>query len=598
MPRFPIFTCNVFLPLLFLWGYVHLTPPHVVGFELTIIHTNDVRARFEPVSARYGGECTADMEAKGTCFGGLARRAAKIKEIRESSENVLLLDAGHQFQGSMWFYVNRGLATAHFMNRLSYDAMAIGQHEFDFGVEGLARFVNNLTFPVIGSNINTSKEPSLNRLVLKQHIVQFADGQRVGLVGYSYAETPDIANTGHLTFLDEVEGLQPVVDSLVSQGINQIIALGHSGYDRALVIANTLIGVDVVVSGRDSTLLHTGDKPSTETPKGDYPAVVHPDHNPTATVLVVQAAQYGKYLGNLSVWFDDSGVVSGFGGNTVLLDDSVEEDQEILKEMEPWRDRVTEVANQVVGQTLVDLDFAACASAECALGNLVADAMLFPNLNTSDGWSDVSISITTTGSMVSSAGVGDITIGTINKIIPYGDTIDVIELKGRHLLEALENSVFDWDEDKINYQMMQMAGMRVVYDLSRLPGDRVVSIDVRCADCPVPAYDKLRLDAVYKVAVNSYIEQGKYGYSSLTKKLSVRRGGLDADILRDYLLKFSPISHSVELGRQIIHNGDASCFTDMESSATALRGWNLSIISWGIYVFFLQLKSYIRTEEA
>ncbi|XP_038077296.1 snake venom 5'-nucleotidase-like [Patiria miniata] len=569
---------------------VHLMHPQgVAGFELTIIHTNDVRARFEPISAS-GGECTAELEAQGTCFGGLARRAAKIEDIREASENVLLLDAGHQFQGSMWFYVYRGLAAAHFMNRLSYDAMAIGQHEFDFGVAGLARFIQNLTFPVIASNIDTSREPNLDGLLSKHHVVRFANGQRVGIVGYSYAETPNIANTGNLAFIDEVEGLQPAVDSLISSGINQIVAVGHSGYDKALDIASRLVGVDVVVSGRDSTLLYTGEKPSTETPRGDFPTVVHPAHDPTATVLVVQAWQYGKYLGNLSVSFDDEGAVTGFGGNTILLDDSVEEDEDILEEMEPWRDHVTEVANQVVGQTTVDLDIAACTSAECALGNLVADAMLFPNLNTSDGWSDVGISITTTGSMASSADIGDITTASINKIIPYGDTIDVIELQGRYLLEALENSVYEWDEAKINYQMMQMAGMRVVYDVSRPPGQRVVSADVRCANCPVPVYQKLRPDAVYKVVVNSYIEQGKYGYSSFLDKTSVRRGGLDADILRDYLQTYSPISHSVEIGRQFIYNGDAPCYTDVKSSGNTVKArdrW-LFVMTWFMSLRLIQ----------
>ena len=68
-----------------------------------------------------------------------------------------------------------------------------------------------------------------------------------------------------------------------------------------------------------------GEKPSTETPKGDYPTVIHPKHDPAATVLVVQAYAYGKYLGNLNVSFDDDGAVSGFGGNTFLLDDSVVE---------------------------------------------------------------------------------------------------------------------------------------------------------------------------------------------------------------------------------------------------------------------------------
>ena len=91
-------------------------------FELTILHTNDVHARIEETN-KYGGPCThADSIAK-KCFGGVARRQTAIKDIRATHRNVLLLDAGDQFQGTVWFTIYKGLATAFFMNKLGYDAM-------------------------------------------------------------------------------------------------------------------------------------------------------------------------------------------------------------------------------------------------------------------------------------------------------------------------------------------------------------------------------------------------------------------------------------------------------------------------------------------
>ncbi|XP_033634482.1 snake venom 5'-nucleotidase-like [Asterias rubens] len=533
----------------------------VLSFDVTVLHTNDVRARFDPIRAKRGAECTDEMNANGECYGGLARRVTKIQEIRNSTENVLLLDAGHQFQGSMWFYVYKGEATANFMNKLSYDAMALGQHEFDLKVEGLATFLRSASFPAIASNIDITKEPSLNGLLLQYHIVNFTTGEQVGIVGYSYEDTPDSVDTGDLIFSEEIQGLQTAVDCLMSMGVNKIIALGNSGYEKARDIADQLVGVDVVVSGRDFTLLHTGDKPSTETPKDDYPVVIHPTRDSSATVLVVQAYAYGKYVGHLDVSFDDEGAVSGFGGNTILLDDSVEEDAATLQEMKPWRDHVNEVANQVVGKTFVPLMLSECATRECAIGNLIADAMLFPHMNGTMRWSDVSIALTTTGSIGSSIKAGDITIGTLNKVLPYGDSIDVIELYGRHLKEALEHSVYELDEGKTNYQMLQVSGIRVSYDLNRTPGKRVLSAYVRCSDCKVPDYQPLLVDTVYKVAINNYVGSGNYGYSSLRdNKMNVRKGDLDVDILIDYLHNRSPICHDVELGRQWMYRGDAPCF--------------------------------------
>ena len=94
----------------------------IACFDLTILHTNDVHARIEETN-KYGGPCTpADSLAKN-CFGGVARRQTAIKNIRQTHGNVLLLDAGDQFQGTVWFNYYRGLATAFFMNKLGYNVM-------------------------------------------------------------------------------------------------------------------------------------------------------------------------------------------------------------------------------------------------------------------------------------------------------------------------------------------------------------------------------------------------------------------------------------------------------------------------------------------
>ena len=92
------------------------------GFELTVLHTNDVHARFQQFN-KYGSDCSNNDARDGKCFGGVARRFTKVREIRESSENVLLVDAGDQFMGTPWFNVYSGMATAFVMNKLGYDAM-------------------------------------------------------------------------------------------------------------------------------------------------------------------------------------------------------------------------------------------------------------------------------------------------------------------------------------------------------------------------------------------------------------------------------------------------------------------------------------------
>lgn len=108
------------------------------------------------------------------CYGGAARRATVIKKIKSNHENVLLLDAGDQSQGTRWYNVYSGSAAAHFLHELNYTAFAIGNHEFDKGVESFVdHFVNNITeterFPILSCNIDASLEPSMQGGVLNSY---------------------------------------------------------------------------------------------------------------------------------------------------------------------------------------------------------------------------------------------------------------------------------------------------------------------------------------------------------------------------------------------------------------------------------------------
>jgi len=112
---------NVFMRLFYL-AIIIIQIRQAYGFDLTILHTNDVHSRFEQFN-KYGSACSGDDAAANKCFGGVARRQTKIKDIRSALDNVLLLDAGDQFLGTNWFALYRGMASAYFMGRLGYDAM-------------------------------------------------------------------------------------------------------------------------------------------------------------------------------------------------------------------------------------------------------------------------------------------------------------------------------------------------------------------------------------------------------------------------------------------------------------------------------------------
>ena len=131
---------------------------HDKVYEITILHTNDFHARFRPIS-KYDNNCSAKNNAKGKCFGGTARLISAIEDARTRHSNTILLDGGDQFQGTLFYTMYKGKVAAEMMNKLEYDGMAVGNHEFDDGPETLRAFMDSVNFPVLMANANVDMEP-------------------------------------------------------------------------------------------------------------------------------------------------------------------------------------------------------------------------------------------------------------------------------------------------------------------------------------------------------------------------------------------------------------------------------------------------------
>jgi len=130
----------------------------LADYSLAILHTNDFHARFEPIS-KYDGPCSAEDNAEGKCFGGSARLVTAVEAAKRQYNNVILVDGGDQFQGTLFYTYYKGKMAAEFMNKLGYDAMTVGNHEFDDGPEVLRGFMDAVDFPVLMSNADVSGEP-------------------------------------------------------------------------------------------------------------------------------------------------------------------------------------------------------------------------------------------------------------------------------------------------------------------------------------------------------------------------------------------------------------------------------------------------------
>nr|XP_033793675.1 5'-nucleotidase isoform X2 [Geotrypetes seraphini] len=519
------------------------------GFELTLLHTNDVHARVEQ-SSRDSGRC-APHEG---CYGGVARRLSKVREVRAREPHVLLLDAGDQYQGTVWFNYFKGEEAVRFMNYLQYDAMALGNHEFDNGVEGLLNpLLKMAEFPILSANIKSDEQlsPNITGYYLPYKILQVGP-EKVGIIGYTSKETPFLSSTGpHLLFEDEILALQPQVDKLSTLGVNKIIALGHSGFETDKQIAQKVKGVDVVIGGHTNTFLYTGSPPSSEVPAGEYPFMVQSDFG--NLVPVVQAYAFGKYLGYLKVTFDDDGNVIQASGNPILLNDTVPEDEELKTEVNKWKEQINNYSTEAIGKTVVYLNGTTeeCRNRECNMGNLICDAMIYNNIRFPDEkrWNHVSLCILNGGSIRSPINErynnGIITLEDLISVLPFGGTFDLLELKGSTLKAAFEHSVHRYGSGKGEF--LQVGGIQIVYDLSQNPGDRVVKVDVLCTECRVPSYVPLEMDKDYKVILPSFIVNGGDGYTVLkNEQIKHDSGDLDIAVISNYIRTMGQVYPAVE----------------------------------------------------
>nr|XP_056712167.1 5'-nucleotidase [Euleptes europaea] len=539
-PRSPGALLLLLLPLLLL---------PAAAFELTVLHTNDVHARVEQTSVD-SGKCV-----RGPCYGGVARRATAVRRVRDDpGRHVVLLDAGDQYQGTVWFSFFRGREVVRFMELLRYDAMALGNHEFDNGVDGLLDpLLKNANFPILSANMKASKQLANNitRYFFPYTILNVSS-ERVGIVGYTTKETPVLSNPGQdLFFEDEIEALQLQVDKLTTLGVNKIIALGHSGFTVDKSIAQKVKNVDVVVGGHTNTFLYTGAPPSNDIPAGNYPFMVKSDHGPQ--VPVVQAYAFGKYLGCLNVKFDDQGNVISASGNPILLNSSIPEDAKVKAEVDTMRVELNKFFSKEIGKTIVYLNGTseACRLQECNMGNMICDAVVYNNLRHPDDnqWNHVSMCITNGGGIRSPiderSNNGTITLEELLSVLPFGGTFDLLQIKGSALKEAFEHSVHRHGER--TGELLQVSGIHVVYDLSQRPGSRVVSLEVLCTECRVPVYEPLQMEKTYKVLLPSFLAGGGDGYYMLKGSSSNHSSGdLDIAVVSNYITRMGKIFPGVE----------------------------------------------------
>ena len=492
------------------------------ALSLTILHTNDTHSHIAGIN-KYGNACFDDTD----CRGGLARIATAIRTAKSRSDNIIALDAGDQFQGTLFYSVNKWPMLAELDQHMPYDAMTLGNHEFDEGCLELTRFLAALSFPVLAANLKPAKGCPMLKGNYAPYTLLTVRGQKVAVVGIANNEVVSLAAACPRTFFEDTAAcLQRTVKDLEAQGVKHIIALTHIGLSEDRKLARSVDGVDIIVGGHSHSYLG----PDSE--EGPYPII---ERSPSGQpVLVVTAKRAAQYLGELNVIFDAQGVPLRWNGGARELAAPETRDAETSALVQKYATSLDEFRNHKVGSHHLSLPdgIDACREDDCLGGSLIADAML-EYARPFGG----QVALCNGGSVRAALPAGDISRGDLLSVIPFGNTLVMREITGERLLAALEHGVSE--EGGQGPRLLHTAGLRYVVDAARPAGSRIVRAEILDEkDTATP----LDLKARYVIVTIEYLARGGDAYAMLKdSKVIPSPEPIDITVVEDYLKKHSPL---------------------------------------------------------
>ena len=549
--------------------------------DLTILHINDHHSHLKPDS-----RMSLNLDGKSTRVrsGGMPAVIAKMKELEASKANVLKLHAGDAVSGSLFFTLFKGEADAALMNEVCFDAFALGNHEFNEGDAGLAKFLDFLNAgecntPVLAANVKpevgvSALTPKSETDYIQPYTVIDVAGTKVGIIGIDIVRKTIMSSSPDDTtrFLDEAETSQKMVNELKEAGVNRIVIMAHYGYKNELELAAKIDGVDVIIGGDSHTLLGDFEEIGLNS-AGPYPTVVEGVGG--NLVCVATAWQYSQIVGELNISFNEAGDVESCSGLPhVMVADSfkrkndegdrveiegadrdavyaqinadpklsiVEEDAQAASVLASFNEKVEEMQAIKVGVVTENLCLARipgdtrsklCSPEDTAskgsdISMLVAHAFR-EMAKASD------IAIQNGGGVRTDIAKGDLTMGDAYKLLPFANTLVEMDMTGAEIKSVLEEALdYALQPDGSTGAYPYAAGLRWHVDAAKPTGQRLSKMEFKGRNDS--SWSPLDSTATYKLVTNNYIAAGRDGY--LTFK-TVKNDGRYLDTYLDYAQSF------------------------------------------------------------
>ena len=436
--------------------------------RLTIVHFNDLDR----------------MEEKGG-RGGVARLAAVIRAERARADNLLVTFAGDAISPSLMSAFDKGAHMIDLLNRLGLGAMALGNHEFDFGPAVARERISEAAFPVLGANNRDADGEIIDGA--RASIMIGVGGFKVGMFGLTTVGTAVKSSPGSVTFLPVVDVAAEQARALRDAGADLVIALAHTDADEdAALLAQG--AVDILLSGDDHILR------------------IHYD----GRILFAESGEQADRVTVIELKLDE---VEGRGGRRfawspalrVIDTADVAPDPELAAATRVYLDRLSQELDIEIGTTRTGLDSRRMTvrGGEAAIGNLIADAMRLA--------ANADIALTNGGGIRANRTYAPGAVLTRRDILselPFGNRTIVIEATGRDVIAALEHGLAAIETGSGRFP--HISGLEVTYDPARPPGSRVIDVlrDGR----------RLDPDRTLTLATNEFLGRGGDGYRMFADK--------------------------------------------------------------------------------
>jgi 5'-nucleotidase/UDP-sugar diphosphatase len=425
--------------------------------DLRILYVNDFHGFAKPYKPT----------GSKTLLGGVAYLAGAVDRARQG-QAVLLLAAGDMIQGNVWANLFQGRSVMAVMNAMKFDAMVVGNHEFDYGLKVLKERVAQAHFPVLGANVEGLP-------CLKPYVIKDLQGVKIGIIGVVTRDTlaGHPGRLGDLKFTTPERAIRKYLPELKGRA-DIIVLLSHCGYPADRELAAKVPGLDVIVGGHTHTkLLH--------------PEVV-------GRTIIVQAWEHAKALGVLDLRVRDGKIVKFQGGLEEISPATGAPDRRVQEIVARYAAQADPIMQQVIGLTRVALDAKKVRTQESNLGNFIADVMRQT--------AGADVAIINGGSIKASIAPGKIKNQDVYNALPYDNYLLAIRLTGAQLKQALEHGVSHLA--KPSHRFPQVSGLTFTYRPGAPAGSRVK--DVTVGGRP------LDLKRQYVVAFTDFLAAGGDGF--------------------------------------------------------------------------------------